>query len=119
MAVSLASAMRLTPCRGRPSGLAGLKSSIKADLPASCSGLLLGPVRHDKVTCGVPQGSVLLWDIGYDAVLGVELPPRCSVVCYADDILVLAAGSCEREAAQRATEAVARVSRHIATLGLE
>lgn len=81
-----------------------------------------GRVRSHKVTCGVPQGSVLgplLWDVGCDAVLGIGLLPLSSVVCYADDTLVLSASKNGQEAAQRASEAVAWVSRHIATLGLQ
>jgi hypothetical protein len=49
----------------------------------------------------VPQGSVLgplLWDIGYDAVLRTGHPPGSSVVCYADDTLVLSRGNNWEEA---------------------
>lgn len=52
-------------------------------------------------------------------MLRVKLPALCSVVDYADDTLVLAAGSSGLEAAERATEAVARLSRRFATLGLK
>ncbi|CAH2091130.1 unnamed protein product [Euphydryas editha] len=46
-----------------------------------------------RVSCGVPQGSVLgplLWNIGYDWVLRDNTIHDVSVVCYADDTLVMA-----------------------------
>lgn len=43
-----------------------------------------------------PQGSVLgplLWNLAFDAVLRIALPHGYSVVCYADDTLVIAGGN--------------------------
>ncbi|CAK1599205.1 unnamed protein product [Parnassius mnemosyne] len=54
-----------------------------------------GEWNRREMSCGVPQGSVLgppLWNIGYDWVLRADLPTGVSVVCYADDTLVLAQG---------------------------
>ena len=73
------------------------------------------------VRCGVPQGSVLgpcLWNAAYDAVLGVGLPAGCSVVCYADDTLVVAGGETWEDAARSAERAVASVVRSVEGLGL-
>jgi len=67
---------------------------------------------------GVPQESVLglhLWNLGYDAVLRQALlSPGCTVVCYADDTVMLAAGDWG-EARCRANEAL--VSATSATSG--
>ena len=44
------------------------------------------------LTCGVPQGSILvplLWNVFYDAVFDIELPDGVSLVGYADDLAVV------------------------------
>jgi len=45
-----------------------------------------------NMTCGVPQGSVLgpaLWNIFYDHLLDLEMPPMVQLVAFADDVCVL------------------------------
>lgn len=69
--------------------------------------------------CGVSQRSVLgplLWDVIFDAVLRIPLPPRCLLVCYTDDTLVLLAG--KTSLMGRASLAMAAVSRRMRPLEL-
>lgn len=54
-----------------------------------------GVELHYRVRKGVPQGSVpgpLLWNMTYNKILNVALPIGCSLVCFADDTLVLVGG---------------------------
>ena len=70
---------------------------------------------------GVPQGSVLgplLWNIAYDAVLRVPMPPDSALACYADDTLVLVWGAVWDGTVRLAELAVARVVATIRGLGL-
>lgn len=55
--------------------------------------LLIGEQRDPKsVTCGVPQGSVLgptLWNVAYDDLLKMDVPPGAHLVGFADDLAVV------------------------------
>jgi len=59
-----------------------------------------------------------LWNIGYDAVLRVDLPLGGDVVGYADDTLILVEGSSLPEMINRANIYVAIVVGEIKRLGL-
>lgn len=67
---------------------------------------------------GVPQGSVLRPLLWYNPVLEIALPLGCTLVCYADDTLVLAQGNNWEEARGLANVALCGVTRRIRELGL-
>ncbi|CAG4946299.1 unnamed protein product [Colias eurytheme] len=81
-----------------------------------------GQNHRRRTSCGVPQGSVLgpmLWNFAYDAVLRVNLPRSVSVICYADDTLLIAEGESYREATHFAELGISRVVNKIQDLGLK
>jgi hypothetical protein len=55
--------------------------------------LLVGEQRISRaVTYGVPQGSVLgptLWNVAYDYLLDMEVPPGVQLIGFADDLAVV------------------------------
>ncbi|XP_045772161.1 uncharacterized protein LOC123872074 [Maniola jurtina] len=72
-----------------------------------------GRMHRREVNCGVPQGSVLgplLWNLAYDAVLRVTVPSGITLVCYADDTMVLAEGNTFEETSRLA-------ERHYGSMG--
>ncbi|CAG4939554.1 unnamed protein product [Colias eurytheme] len=81
-----------------------------------------GQSHRRRTSCGVPQGSVLgpiLWNFAYDAVLRVNLPTSISVICYADDTLLIAEGESYQEATHFAELGISRVVNKIQDLGLK
>lgn len=82
----------------------------------------MGMLQKRIVLAGVPQGSVLgplLWNIAYDWVLEVKEWAESTVICYADDTLVLAQGRSPKIAAMKATVFAGSVVFRIKQLGLK
>ncbi|KMQ93366.1 reverse transcriptase [Lasius niger] len=80
-----------------------------------------GTKQSRRVVCGVPQGSVLgpiLWDLAYDEILKIRLPPRCSLICYADDTLFVTTGQDIDRAISMATIGAQIFMRTVKRLGL-
>lgn len=80
-----------------------------------------GEHHRRGIQCGVPQGSVLgplLWNLGYDGILRSALSLGLSVVCYADDTLLLARGNNWRRTVALATVGAAHLIWRIEGLGL-
>lgn len=73
------------------------------------------------MTAGVPQGSILgplLWNIAYDQVLDVHTEPGCSVLCYADDTLLIVTAKNTKDLTTKANLLTSLVIKRIRALGL-
>ncbi|KMQ82455.1 reverse transcriptase, partial [Lasius niger] len=80
-----------------------------------------GNKQSRRVVYGVPQGSVLgpiLWDLAYDEVLKIGLPPGCFLICYADDTLLVTTGQDIERAIYMATIGAQIFMRAVEKLGL-
>ncbi|XP_011057280.1 PREDICTED: uncharacterized protein LOC105147755 [Acromyrmex echinatior] len=82
---------------------------------------------HDKrrlqqrrdMSCGVPQGCwAPYFGTSHTTMFRATLPPDCHVVCYADDMLVVAGGTTWKKAVGTANVAVACVVGSVRELGL-
>jgi hypothetical protein len=114
-------------CIGRALECHEVPGYLRAVLREYLSERSIGYVNAEAIPCqkrmvsGVPQGSVLgplLWNLAYDEILRSALPPGSSVVCYADDTMVIAGGVDYEEAIAVTNDAVNVVVRQIRRLGL-
>jgi len=81
-----------------------------------------GSSRHVDVSCGVPQGSVLgpdLWNVLYDDLLGIQLPPDVEVIAFADDVALMATATVPFLLEERLEQALGDVADWLAANGLE
>jgi len=81
-----------------------------------------GSARPVDVSCGVPQGSVLgpdLWNVLYDDLLGIPLPPDVEIIAFADDVALMATATVPFLLEERLQQALGDVTGWLAANGLE
>nr|XP_041633309.1 uncharacterized protein LOC121503173 [Drosophila kikkawai] len=81
-----------------------------------------GGARSAKLSCGVPQGSVLaplLWNAMYDGVLRLPLPGRTELVGFADDIAVVVVDKELAGAEELCDRSISRINLWLSSVGLQ
>lgn len=79
-------------------------------------------VKTRKLTAGVAQGSILgpdIWNVVYDEVLGLPMPPGVYLVAYADDLIIVIVTKSTRWAQRLLTRAMIRVDEWMLRRGLQ
>ena len=79
-------------------------------------------VKKRKMTAGVAQGSILgpdIWNVGYDEVLDLPMPPGVYLVGYADDLVIVIMTKDTRLAQMRLSQATRRVDGWMQSRGLQ
>lgn len=84
--------------------------------------VLVSEGEQHRLSCGVPQGSVLgptLWNVLYDRVLRCGMPPGVDRVAFADDLALVIVGATVRDVNQAGNDAIRRIILILSELGLE
>lgn len=82
----------------------------------------VGRAAKMKMTCGVPQGSVLgpfLWNVYYDDILRIEDDPDITMVGYADDLAVSITGNDENDIKVKIVKIVTKIKDWMETHNLK
>ncbi|XP_076301777.1 uncharacterized protein LOC143219856 [Lasioglossum baleicum] len=82
----------------------------------------IGQETTMETEMGVPQGSVLgplFWNLVYDGLLRKSWPIGCSVIAFADDILILVESSKLQALRSRAEEVTKGIGKWLRDVGLE
>lgn len=107
--------------RGPPPWLIGLIDSYLRDRIIQYE-TVDGETIGVRVFAGVPQGSVIgpiLWNIGYDDVLRVTVPRGVELVCYADDLAIIAQDRDQDRLSSKVSEVIDEVRRWMEAAGLQ
>lgn len=81
-----------------------------------------GKKQTIEVTSGAAQGSILgpeLWNISYDEILKIEMPPECYLVGYADDVAAVIAGKTLEELSIKLNQVMIRCKQWLDVHGLK
>src|SRR5690606_35511953 len=73
-----------------------------------------GATAYKDVTKGCPQGSICgpsLWNILYDEILETDMPHGCSLIAFADDLMLLCESDSEALLEMIANECLRRIER--------
>lgn len=79
-------------------------------------------VKTRRLTAGVAQGSILgpdLWNVIYDELLGLAMPPGVYLVAYADDVVIVIVARDAHLAQLRLNRAMTHVTNWMRGRGLE